>query len=189
MLAHIGCFVPAAKAIIPVYDKLLSHRPCGGNIINGTSCFMSDMLDVARILSASSCHSLILLDELGIGTSTSTGIGIAIATISRLVCDIGCTVICATNYSELSDMTSEIDENISDLKSGDFFRQHIKRARSFRVAVTRDCDTRLSYLVSPSSDGASPEYAFLSVAKAAQIPEELLNTAHEILVTSHDVDK
>lgn len=184
LLAHIGCFVPASEAIIPVYDKLLCHRPCGENIVNGTSCFMSDMLDVSRILSTCSCHSLILLDELGVGTSTSTGIGIVIATISRLVCEIGCTVILATNYSEIIDMVSEIDRTV--LKPGaesdrEVLLPRIKRVRSFRVAASLDCETRLSYQVGPSSGGSSPQFA-LTVAKAADIPEELLNDAGKMLL-------
>lgn len=108
LLAHIGCYVPATKAIIPLYDKIFTHRPCRDNEVDGTSSFMEDMLSVSRILRECTHRSLVMLDELGVGTSVSTGIGIAMATISHLVFDIGCTVLCTTHFHEIRSLESNI---------------------------------------------------------------------------------
>lgn len=101
LLAQMGCFVPARVAVIPIYDKLLTHRMSDGNLWDGSSSFMADMLDIKRVLSSATSKSLVLLDEIGGGTSSVTGCGIAAATIHRLLERIRCTVICVTHFRDI----------------------------------------------------------------------------------------
>ena len=68
ILAHIGSFVPARKAIIPVMDKIFMRIGATDCAELGVSTFMAEMLEVSRILKHATCSSLVLIDELGILT-------------------------------------------------------------------------------------------------------------------------
>lgn len=70
VLAHMGSFVPAKRAQIPLYDQLLMRIGATDCAEKGQSTFMAEMDSVAGILRAASADSLVMVDELGRGTST-----------------------------------------------------------------------------------------------------------------------
>jgi DNA mismatch repair protein MutS len=65
ILAHMGSFVPAKKAVVPIVDKVFMRFGATDYGDAGISTFMSEMLDVANILDNASDRSLVLIDELG----------------------------------------------------------------------------------------------------------------------------
>ena len=77
LMAHMGSFVPAKTASIPITDKIFTRVGATDNLNAGESTFMVEMLETASILNNISERSLILLDEIGRGTSTYDGISIA----------------------------------------------------------------------------------------------------------------
>ena len=75
LMAHMGSFVPAKTASIPITDKIFTRVGATDNLNAGESTFMVEMLETASILNNISERSLILLDEIGRGTSTYDEIG------------------------------------------------------------------------------------------------------------------
>jgi len=80
-LAHCGFPVPAAHASIPIYDALFARIGSGDNLARNQSTFMTEMLEVARILNTATARSFIVFDEIGRGTSTYDGLALCQAII------------------------------------------------------------------------------------------------------------
>ncbi|GJM76545.1 hypothetical protein HMSSN036_87610 [Paenibacillus macerans] len=81
ILAQIGSFVPAAKAEIPLVDRIFTRIGAADDLIGGQSTFMVEMADIQIMTEKATPRSLIIIDELGRGTSTSEGMAIAQAVI------------------------------------------------------------------------------------------------------------
>ncbi|HMK04321.1 MAG TPA: DNA mismatch repair protein MutS, partial [Ferruginibacter sp.] len=77
LMAHMGSFVPASDAKIPLTDKIFTRVGASDNLSGGESTFMVEMNETASIINNLTKRSLILLDEIGRGTSTYDGISIA----------------------------------------------------------------------------------------------------------------
>ena len=77
LMAHMGSFVPAGDAKIPLTDKIFTRVGASDNLSGGESTFMVEMNETASIINNLTKRSLILLDEIGRGTSTYDGISIA----------------------------------------------------------------------------------------------------------------
>ena len=82
LMAHMGSFVPAADAKIPLTDKIFTRVGASDNLSGGESTFMVEMNETASIINNITSRSLILLDEIGRGTSTYDGISIAYVKLS-----------------------------------------------------------------------------------------------------------
>ena len=78
LLAHIGCFVPAARADISIVDRIFTRVGASDDLASGQSTFMVEMNEVAGILNNATRSSLVILDEIGRGTSTFDGLSIGI---------------------------------------------------------------------------------------------------------------
>ena len=84
LMAHMGCFVPAKEATIPITDRIFTRVGASDNLIFDQSTFMVEMTEVASILLHATKDSLLILDEVGRGTSTYDGLSIAWAVIEFL---------------------------------------------------------------------------------------------------------
>ena len=84
VMAHIGSFVPASSARIPLLDRVFTRVGAGDDLARGRSTFMVEMQETANILNNATPKSLIVLDEIGRGTSTFDGISIAWAVAEYL---------------------------------------------------------------------------------------------------------
>src|SRR5690606_23030798 len=71
LLAQAGGFVPAARAIVGLVDRLSSRVGASDNLARGRSTFMVEMVETAAILSQATERSFVILDEVGRGTSPS----------------------------------------------------------------------------------------------------------------------
>ena len=106
LMAQIGSFVPASKAIIGVVDKLFTRVGASDNLAAGESTFLVEMNETSNILNNSTNRSLIILDEIGRGTSTYDGLSIAWAVTEYIhnKKEISAKTLFATHYHELVDL-------------------------------------------------------------------------------------
>ena len=102
ILAHIGSFVPAAKAVIGPLDRVFTRIGAGDDLAGGRSTFMVEMTETASILHNATDSSLVLMDEVGRGTSTYDGLSLAWAAASYIAERLGCFTLFATHYFELT---------------------------------------------------------------------------------------
>ena len=109
LLAHIGCFVPAKEADVPVTDKIFTRVGANDNLIFDQSTFMVEMTELSYILLNATKNSLIILDEIGRGTSTYDGLSIAWAVIEYITQNIGAKTLFATHYHELTELEGKME--------------------------------------------------------------------------------
>ncbi len=164
LLAHIGCFVPASEAKIGLVDRIFTRVGASDNLAGGQSTFMVEMTETARILSASTNRSLILLDEIGRGTSTYDGLSLAWS-IAEYIQDrgvLGARTLFATHYHEMTDL-----EN------------HRSGIKNYTMAVKELKDT-IVFLRKIIPGRADRSYG-IHVAQLAGIPLQILKRAEEVL--------
>jgi len=102
LLAHIGCFVPADKAVIGPVDRIFSRIGAADDLAGGRSTFMVEMTETANILHNATEQSLVLMDEIGRGTSTYDGLSLAWACAVDLATRVRAFTLFATHYFELT---------------------------------------------------------------------------------------
>lgn len=109
ILAQMGCFVPAERAVIPLVDRIFTRIGAADDLIGGQSTFMVEMADIQVMTEKATPRSLIIIDELGRGTSTSEGMAIAQAVIEYVHDHIGCKALVSTHFHELAHLQESLD--------------------------------------------------------------------------------
>ncbi|QWF18870.1 DNA mismatch repair protein MutS [Lysobacter capsici] len=102
LLAHIGSFVPASRALIGPIDRILTRIGAGDDLARGQSTFMVEMSETSYILHHATHQSLVLMDEIGRGTSTYDGLALAEACARHLAHGNRAYTLFATHYFELT---------------------------------------------------------------------------------------
>jgi DNA mismatch repair protein MutS len=102
LLAHIGSFVPASRAVIGPIDRILTRIGAGDDLARGQSTFMVEMAETSYILHHATAQSLVLMDEIGRGTSTYDGLALAEACARHLAHQNRAYTLFATHYFELT---------------------------------------------------------------------------------------
>lgn len=72
-MAHIGCFVPATLAKLPIVDAILTRIHSANSISTGLSSFATDLRQINYALERATSRSLIAIDEFGKGTQARDG--------------------------------------------------------------------------------------------------------------------
>lgn len=104
LMAHIGCFVPAQRAVIGPVDRIFTRIGASDDLASGRSTFMVEMTETANILHNATAHSLVLMDEIGRGTSTYDGLSLAWSAAEYLAQNIAAMTLFATHYFELTQL-------------------------------------------------------------------------------------
>jgi DNA mismatch repair protein MutS len=162
LLAQIGSFVPATKAVIGIVDKIFTRVGASDNIASGESTFLVEMHEAAHIVNTATKRSLILLDEVGRGTSTFDGISIAWSLTEYLHERVRARTLFATHYHELNELA-------------DLF----PRIKNFKVDV-REYGDKVIFLHKVTPGFADHSYG-IQVAQMAGLPEEVTERAKAIL--------
>ena len=102
LLAHIGSFVPAERAVIGPVDRIFTRIGASDDLAAGRSTFMVEMTETANILHNATPYSLVIMDEIGRGTSTFDGLSLAWACAEHLVREVRAFTLFATHYFELT---------------------------------------------------------------------------------------
>ena len=114
ILAHIGSYVPALKAVIGPIDKLFTRIGASDDLSSGRSTFMVEMTETANILNNATRNSLVLMDEIGRGTSTYDGLALAWACALHLAKVTQSYTLFATHYFELT-VLPEHNDNVKNI--------------------------------------------------------------------------
>ena len=101
LMAHMGLFVPAKEATIPISDHLFCRVGASDNLAGGESTFLIEMQESSYILRNATSRSLVIMDEIGRGTSTQDGMSIAYS-IAQYLLELGSITLFATHYHELT---------------------------------------------------------------------------------------
>src|SRR5690625_981518 len=108
LLAQIGSFVPARKAVIGTVDRLFSRVGAADDLARGRSTFMVEMVETAAILNQAGPRALVILDEIGRGTATFDGLSIAWACVEHLHEVNRSRALFATHYHELTRLSATL---------------------------------------------------------------------------------
>ena len=159
LLAHMGHYVPAKRALIPLTDKIFTRVGASDNLAGGESTFMVEMNETASIINNLSERSLVILDEIGRGTSTYDGVSIAWSIAAYLhESPAKPKTLFATHYHELN----ELEEQFS-------------RVRNFHITY-QESENRVIFLRKLAPGGSLHSFG-LHVARMAGMPTPLLDQA------------
>ena len=101
LMAQSGMHIPAMEGSeIPLYHSIFADIGDEQNIRENLSTFSAHILSLIRILEKSDKFSLVLLDELGVGTNAVEGSAIGIGVLDYLI-SRGATVVVTTHLDEL----------------------------------------------------------------------------------------
>jgi len=162
LLAHIGCYVPADKAIIGPVDRIFSRIGAADDLAGGRSTFMVEMTETANILHNATAQSLVLMDEIGRGTSTYDGLSLAWACAVDLATRVKAFTLFATHYFELT--------QLPELYAG-IVNVHLEAVEH---------DDRIVFLHAVREGAADRSYG-LHVAALAGVPAHVIRQARKRL--------
>jgi len=163
LMAHMGSYVPAQKAKIPITDKIFTRVGASDNLSGGESTFMVEMNETASIINNISSRSLVILDEIGRGTSTYDGISIA-CSIAEFLHDAKQRpkTLFATHYHEMNEL-----------------EKRLPRVKNYHI-THKEIDKRIIFLRKLSPGGSTHSFG-IHVARMAGMPISLVNRAGQIL--------
>lgn len=161
ILAQMGSFIPAKRAVIGVVDKIFTRIGAHDDISKGQSTFMVEMSETADILNNLTARSLVILDEIGRGTSTFDGLSLAWA-LAEYFQKAKTRTLFATHFHELTALAEE--------HSG---------VKNYNVSVKewKEEIIFLHKIVPGSTDDSYGIY----VAKLAGVPVEVIQRSRKIL--------
>lgn len=162
LLAYVGSFVPAQRAIIGPIDRIFTRIGANDDLAQGQSTFMVEMTETANILHYATSQSLVLMDEIGRGTSTYDGLSLAWACAVELCEKIRAFTLFSTHYFELTQLASTFPS-----------------VHNVHLDAKEYGDT-LVFLHTVEPGPANKSYG-LQVAKLAGVPAAVLQTAAQRL--------
>ena len=163
LMAHMGSFVPASSANIPLTDKIFTRVGASDNLSGGESTFMVEMNETASIINNMSARSLILLDEIGRGTATYDGISIAWSMIEFIHnSPYAPKTLFATHYHELNEL-----------------EDRLPRVKNFHI-THKEVGNKIIFLRKMAAGGSTHSFG-IQVARMAGMPNSLIDRANTIL--------
>lgn len=163
LMAHIGSFVPADEALVPITDKIFTRVGASDNLSAGESTFMVEMNETASIINNISDRCLILLDEIGRGTSTYDGISIAWSIAEYLHrSPHQPKTFFATHYHELNELENKLP-----------------RVKNYHI-TNKEIGNKVIFLRKLAPGGSTHSFG-IHVARMAGMPPDLIERAKDIL--------
>ncbi len=170
IMAQIGCFVPAKKAKMPIFDAIFTRIGASDDLVSGQSTFMVEMLEAKEAIVNATKDSLILFDELGRGTATFDGMALAQAILEYIHNNIHAKTLFSTHYHELTDLENTL-ENLKNI----------------HVSAHEENGT-LTFLHKIENGSIDKSYG-IHVAKLSNLPISLIKRADAILKIYENKEK
>lgn len=163
LMAQIGSFIPAEKALIGVTDRIFTRVGAADDLTGGKSTFMVEMSECCTIVKYATAKSLVIMDEVGRGTSTYDGISLARAIVEHMHKHIQARTLFSTHYHELTDL------------------EYLPGVKNYTIAIQEQGE-KIVFLRKLQPGKADKSYG-IHVARLAGLPEEILKRAQEALST------
>ncbi len=162
LMAQMGSFVPAKSANLPIIDKIFTRIGASDDLVSGESTFMVEMKEARNALVNATPNSLIIFDELGRGTATYDGMSLAQAILEYISDNIHALTLFSTHYHELTGLEKKY-----------------KTIKNVHVSAIEE-EGKITFL-HKVKDGSIDKSYGIHVARLADMPEDLLERASEIL--------
>ena len=162
IMAQIGCFVPAKKCTLPIFDQIFTRIGASDDLVSGDSTFMVEMKEANEAITNATNNSLIIFDELGRGTATYDGLSLAQAIIEYIHNNIKCKTLFSTHYHELTKL-----------------EDHFENLKNVHVSALEE-NGNITFLHKIKNGSVDKSYG-IHVAKLANLPKPLIKRANEIL--------
>ena len=169
IMAQIGCFVPAAEAVMPIFDQVFTRIGAADDLVSGQSTFMVEMLEAKNAITNATKDSLILFDEIGRGTSTYDGMALAQAMIEYIHDKISAKTLFSTHYHEMTSLENEL-----------------QKLKNVHVSAVEQ-NGKVVFLHKIREGAADKSYG-IHVAQLAELPADLIERAAEILQILEQTD-
>ncbi|MGP1376051.1 MAG: DNA mismatch repair protein MutS [Bulleidia sp.] len=158
LMAQMGCYVPAKRCRMPLFDQIFTRIGASDDILSGQSTFMVEMNEANLALQQATSRSLILFDEIGRGTSTYDGMALAQAMLEYIASCLHAKTMFSTHYHELTALS-----------------QSVPCVKNVHVAVHEE-QAQITFLYKIKDGNADRSYG-INVARLAGLPEAVLNRA------------
>ncbi|CCI39686.1 unnamed protein product [Albugo candida] len=162
ILAHMGCYVPAVAAFLPLRDRICTRFGTSDDMEENASTFKVEMTETAFILEKATKASLVLVDELGRGTASDEGCALAWSISENLIAK-GIYTCFATHFRQLNELANVYIN-----------------CKCYHLAASFS-ETNVRYFHT-LNDGACPEYPKYGIqaAKMCGLPMQIIRDAEEI---------
>ncbi|XP_043861932.1 probable DNA mismatch repair protein Msh6 [Drosophila santomea] len=168
IMAQIGAHIPATSCRLSLVDRIFTRLGAQDDILAGHSTFLVELNETSLILKHATCHSLVLLDELGRGTATYDGTAIA-ASVVNFLASLKCRTLFSTHYHNLIDFFHD-DKRIT-LGHMACMVENEDNADPTQETVT---------FLYKYTAGACPKSYGFNAAKLAGMPQGIIKRAYEL---------
>lgn len=165
IMAQIGCYVPATKAKLKVFDQIFTRIGASDDLAQGQSTFMVEMSETSYALKHATDDSLIIFDELGRGTSTYDGIALAHSIIEYLEANLNVKTLFSTHYHELTNLESEISS-----------------VKNVHVKAEEESDNGLTFYHKVIPGAVQKSYG-IEVAALAKLPVDVIYRSKQLMTS------
>lgn len=162
-MAHIGSFVPAMSATIPIVDRLFTRIQSPESVSMRLSTFLLDLKQMSTAIKYSSKRSLVVIDEFGKGTQPTDGLALMTASINHLMTREGGSphLVVSSHFKSLPSLLT-----------------HRESVECLTFELMRS-GNRIDYLYH-LIDGHSEDSIASYVARITQIPEHIITKGTDI---------
>jgi len=161
-MAQIGCYVPAEKALLPIYDAIFTRIGSSDDLSGGKSTFMVEMVESNEALTKATDKSIILFDEIGRGTATYDGMALAQGMIEFIHEKIKAQTLFSTHYHELTVLENSLE-----------------RLTNLCVKAKEEHNTMV--FLHHVEKGTTDKSYGIQVASLAHLPKSLITRSKQIL--------
>ena len=164
VMAQAGMFVAAESFTYNCYHDIFTRIPGGDNLFQGKSTFVTEITELRHILQYATQKSLVIGDELAVGTESSSAISIVAAGILTLI-QRGTCFLFATHLHEVSKLSSI---------------KNLERLSIFHLSVEYNEKTKCLMYTRLLLPGSGDNHYGLEVCKSLDMPADFLHTANQI---------